>query len=65
MERIAKIRWRENPTAMSPIGAGTCSVVPRNTSGESHGQSTDVKRANATATAAIVPVWMTTNSVQP
>src|SRR5215469_13955944 len=29
------------------------------------GQSTPVNRAKATATAAMVPVWMTVNSVQP
>ena len=65
IDAMAKIRWRENPTMMSPMGCGKCTVVPSGTSGVSQGQSTEVKRANATATAAIVPVWITTNSVQP
>ena len=56
MDSIAKIRCADKPTAMSPIGWGRCSVVPRKTSGVSPGTSTEVKRANATATAAIVPV---------
>ena len=64
-ERTARMRWGESPTAMSPIGFGKCRVVPKNTSGERAGQKTAVNRANATATAAMVPVWITTNSVQP
>ncbi len=34
-------------------------------SGETEGTSTPRKRAKPTATAAIVPVWMTRKSVQP
>ncbi len=64
-DATASRRWGERPTATSPSGRGRCSVEPRNTSGERPGQNTAVKRANATATAAIVPVWITTNSVQP
>ncbi len=64
-DRTARMRWGERPTAISPIGFGKCMVNPRNTSGERPGQKTLVKRANATATAAMVPVWMTTNRVQP
>src|SRR2546426_6858683 len=59
------MRCGERPTAMSPIGLGKCIVNPKNTSGERPGQKTLVNRANATATAAMVPVWMTTNRVQP
>jgi hypothetical protein len=40
-------------------------VKPRKTSGESEGTNTAVNRANATATAAIVPVWITMKRVQP
>jgi hypothetical protein len=36
-----------------------------NRSGDTAGTSTPRNLPNATATAAIVPVWMTTNSVQP
>src|SRR2546422_1034617 len=58
IDTIANMRWGETPKAMSPMGCGRCSVVPRpgRTSGDNAGQRTDVKRANATATAAIVPV---------
>jgi hypothetical protein len=48
---------------MSPLGR--CAVHPRNTSGVSDGTNTAVKRAKATATAAMVPVWITVNRVQP
>ena len=65
MEAIARMRCGDSPTVIAPIGGGKTIVPPRNTSGESAGKSTAVKRANATATAAIVPVWITTNSVQP
>ena len=67
IERIANTRWGEKPTMSVPIGCGRVMVVPKpgHTSGLSAGTSTDVNRANATATAAIVPVWITTNRVHP
>ncbi len=37
----------------------------RNTSGVTDGTSTARNLANATATAAMVPVWITVKSVQP
>src|SRR5712691_696773 len=55
-DAIASNRCQERPTAMSPIGFGKWSIVPANTSAETAGTSTEVNRANATATAAIVPV---------
>src|SRR5881394_3895437 len=33
IDAMAKIRWRENPTMMSPMGCGKCTVVPSGTSG--------------------------------
>src|SRR3989441_6447062 len=62
-EATAKMRWRDSPTATSPIGGGRCTVVPRNTSGVRPGQNTAGNRANATAPAAMGPVWVTTKSV--
>src|SRR5438270_25572 len=47
---IEEIRRDPNETSASPETAGT---------------STPVNRANATATAAIVPVWITVNIAQP
>jgi len=63
IEPIANRRWGETPTSMGPLGSR--SVVPRNTSGDSAGTNTAVNRAKATATAAMVPVWITRNKVQP
>src|SRR6266576_1494242 len=51
-ERIATSRCGESPTWLGPLPRLT--VVPRKTSGERDGKKTAVKRANATATAAIV-----------
>src|SRR5260370_8508749 len=67
IDAIANSRCGETPTRMSPMGGGRGTVVPQpwNTSAESPGIRTPVNLANATATAAMVPVWMTTNSVQP
>jgi len=65
IDRIAKMRCGDSPTAMGPMGSGNLIVVPRKTSGDRDGTRTEVNRANATATAAMVPVWITTNSVQP
>ena len=48
---------------MGPLGNST--RTPTNTSGDSAGQNTAVKRAKATATAAMVPVWITRKKVQP
>ncbi len=62
-ESTAKIRWGDRPTCRGPLPR--LIVVPRKTSGERAGKNTAVNRANATATAAIVPVWMTVNSVHP
>ena len=56
IDAIASSRCHERPTVMSPIGFGKWTKVPANTSAEIAGKSTAVKRANATATAAIVPV---------
>ena len=66
-EAIANSRCGETPTRMSPMGFGKWMIVPSPAMmpGLSWGQSTDVNRAKATATAAIVPVWITTNRVQP
>jgi len=55
IDAIAKMRCGDNPTAMSPIGCGKCRSCEEDVGGKA-GMSTDVKRANATATAAIVPV---------
>ncbi len=62
-ETTARIRCHDSPTSIGPLGS--VSVNPANTSADSDGKNTAVKRANATATAAIVPVWITANSVQP
>src|SRR5207249_231964 len=55
-EAIAKTRCGDNPTAIGPLPR--LIVVPRKTSGVSEGMNTDVNRASATATAAMVPVWI-------
>ena len=62
-EAMASRRCGDRPIWMSPLGR--CAVQPMNTSGVSVGTNTAVKRANATATAAMVPVWITVNRVQP
>ncbi len=43
----------------------TCSGAMRYRSSATHGTSTPMNLANPTATAAMVPVWITRNSVQP
>ena len=63
IDAIASTRCHESPISIGPLGR--CSVVPRNTSGVSAGHSTPANRANATPTAAIAPVWITANRVQP
>ena len=67
IDRMANTRWGERPTWIVPMGWGSMTTVPSpgHRSGERDGRRTEVNRANATATAAIVPVWMTTNSVHP
>ena len=65
IEPMASSRCGDRPTVIGPIGWGNAIVPPRKTSGVRAGKRTPVKRANATATAAMVPVWITTNSVQP
>ena len=52
---------------MARICTGDTGSGPREKSGrpESEGTSTAVNRANATATAAIVPVWITVSIAQP
>ena len=63
IDAMASSRCHDSPISIGPLGK--CTVMPRNTSGVSAGQSTAAKRANAAPTAAIAPVWMTANSVQP
>src|SRR5258708_4214543 len=64
-DATASRRWGERPTVTGPNGGGGGRGPPEEAAGERPGQNTAVKRANATATAAMVPVWITTNSVQP
>ena len=63
IETIASTRCGDRPTSIGPLGNG--SVNPRKVSAVRAGKNTAVNRAKATATAAIVPVWITANSVQP
>src|SRR5262249_44190366 len=63
IDAIASMRCADKPTAIGPLGRST--VVPTNTSADRAGTNTAVNFANPTATAAIVPVWMTVNSVHP
>ena len=59
------------PMSMSPstIGptchAGTCPICHTQCVVETDGKKTPRNFPNATATAAMVPVWITRNSVQP
>src|SRR2546425_13228219 len=64
-EATAKMRWRDSPTATSPIGGGRGTGVPRDTSGGRPGQDTAVNRGDANRTAADVPAWSTTESGPP
>ena len=66
IERIATSRWGERPSWMASGAPGRRSWPSgRKTSGLMPGTSTLRNRANATATAAMVPVWMTAKRVQP
>jgi hypothetical protein len=61
---IATTRCGDRPSWIRPPGIAN-EPRSRKTSGVIDGQSTPRKRPNATATAAIVPLWITVNSVHP
>ena len=63
IDASASSRCHDRPTSMDPLGNST--RTPTNTSGDSAGHQTAVKRPKATATAAMVPVWITRKKVQP
>ena len=60
----ATSRWFERPSSMVPPGRFSEPSL-RKTSGVTDGTSTARNFANATATAAMVPVWITVKRVQP
>jgi hypothetical protein len=63
---MATTRWGERPSWIASAAPGRCSWPNgKKTSGVTDGTSTPRKRANATATAAMVPVWITAKRVQP
>src|SRR3989441_10869448 len=64
-EATAKMRWRDSPTATSPIGGGRGPVVPGDTSRGRAGPNTAVEPGNAHATAAEGAGRVTTKSGPP
>ena len=66
MLAMAASRCGETPMVMALGAPGNCRLPSaRNTVSLTPGRSTARNLANATATAAMVPAWMTVKRVQP